>query len=77
MEFEIISEISSVEIIAIGNSIREIVRLRKDFGRGRWRKMKGIATVRRSDESVRLVELHWYEKNSIGRKEFKVKRNLD
>lgn len=77
MEFEIISEISSVEIIAIGNSIREIVRLRKDFGRGRWRKMKGIATVRRSDESVRLVELHWYEENSIGRKEFKIKRNLD
>ena len=63
--------------VPVGNSIREIVRLRKDFGRGRWRKMKGIATVRRSDESVRLVELHWYEKNSIGRKEFKVKRNLD
>jgi hypothetical protein len=43
--FEIISEISDIEIIAIGNAIRDIARLRKVYGRGRWRKLKGIALI--------------------------------
>jgi hypothetical protein len=77
MDFEIVGEISHVETFAIGSSIREIARLRKFYGRGRWRKRKGIARVRLPDGVTRLVELHWYEAHGIGRKEFKIKRYLD
>jgi hypothetical protein len=74
MRFEILSEISEIETFAAGSSIREIARLRRVYGRGRWRKRKGIATVRLSDGSLRVAELHWYEASAIGRKEFKIKR---
>ena len=77
MNFEIISEITRVEIIAVGNSIRDLERLRNDYGKGRGRKMKGIATVRRDTGSVKVVELHWYEENSIGKREIRIKRNVD
>ena len=77
MEFEIVGDISQVETFAIGSSIREIGRLRKLYGRGRWRKRKEIARVRLSDGATRLAELHWYEAHGIGRKEFKIKRYLD
>jgi hypothetical protein len=76
MRFEIVSEISDVETFATGSGIRELARLRRSYGRGRWRKRKGIATVRLSDGSVRAAELHWYEASVIGRKEFKIKRLL-
>ena len=76
MNFEIISEITSVENIKVTNGIREIARLRKDYGGSRWRKMKGIATVRRDTGSVKIVELHWYEENSIGKREIRIKRNV-
>ena len=76
MNFEIISEITNIEIIAVDKSIREIERLREDYGSGRWRKMMGIATIRRPDGSARVVELHWYEEGSIGKREIKIKRNL-
>lgn len=76
MNFEVISEITSVEIIRVTNGIREIARLRKDYGGSRWRKMKGIATVRRDTGSVKVVELHWYEENSIGKREIRIKRNI-
>ncbi len=76
MNFEIISEITNIEIIAVDKSICEIERLREDYGSGRWHKMKGIATVRRPDGSARVVGLHWYEEGSIGKREIKIKRNL-
>ena len=76
MNFEIISAITNVEIIKVTNGIREIARLRKDYGGSRWRKMKGIATVRRDTGSVKIVELPWYEENSIGKKEIRIKRNI-
>ena len=76
MSFEIISEVTNIEIIAVEKSIREIERLRRDYGNGRWRKMKGIATVRRDNGSIKVVELHWYEEGSIGKREIKIKRNL-
>jgi len=75
-EFEIIGGIDEVEIIAVGGSIREIKRLRKAFGRGRWRKLKGKATVRLEDGTIQF-ELHWYEAHGIGRKKLKIKRYLD
>ncbi len=77
MYFEITSEITDIETIAVGNSIREIARLRKQFGAGRWRKMKGAATVRLRNGRIRKVELHWYEAHGIGKKKIKIKRYLD
>jgi hypothetical protein len=76
MHFEIVGEISQVETFATGAGIREIARLRRLHGRGRWRKRKGIAHVRLTDGTVRLAELHWYEAAGIGRKEFKIKHML-
>jgi hypothetical protein len=77
MHFEVVGQIEQVETFATGSGIRELARLRKIYGRGRWRKRKGVATVRLSDGTVRLAELHWYEATGIGRKEFKLKRYLD
>ena len=73
MDFEIIGEISEIEIIAVSRSIRDLARLRKRHGRGRWRKLKGVATVRLKDGTMHLAEIHWYEAHGIGRKEFKLK----
>jgi hypothetical protein len=76
MQFEIVSEISQIETFAAGAGIREIARLRRAYGRGRWRKRKGIARVRLADGSLHLAEVHWYEATGIGRKEFKIKHLL-
>jgi hypothetical protein len=73
MDFEIIGEITHIEPIAVGRSIRDLARLRKQYGQGRWRKLKGIARVRLRDGSIRTAEIHWYEAHGIGRKEFKLK----
>ncbi len=77
MYFEILSEITHIETIAVGSSIRDISRLQKQFGTGRWRKMKGIARVRTSGGNARLAEIHWYEAHGIGRRKLKIKRFLD
>ena len=77
MYFEIVGEISAIETIAIGNSIRDLARLRKQFAPGRWRKLKGVAQVRLRSGRMRKVELHWYEAHGIGKKEIKRKRYLD
>ena len=76
MKFEIIGDIDHIETIAIGSSIREVERLRKTYGLGRWRKLKGTATIRLDDGTVFEAELHWYEAHGIGKKEIKVKRLL-
>jgi hypothetical protein len=36
----------SFETIAIGGRIRDIMRIQKQYGPGRWRKLKGFAKVR-------------------------------
>ncbi len=77
MYFEIINEIENTETIAIGGKIRDIMRIRKQYGLGRWRKMKGVAKVRLQSGSFRNAELHWYEAHSIGRRKMKIKRLLD
>ena len=77
MWFAVISEISGVETIAIGAGIREIERLRKLYGPGRWRKRKGVAIVQLTSGAIHQAELHWYEASGIGRKELKIKRFLD
>ncbi|PYS79622.1 MAG: hypothetical protein DMF70_12705 [Acidobacteria bacterium] len=77
MDFEILSKISDIEPIAVAGQIRDIAKLRRKYGAGRWRKLKGIATIRLRNGRVRVAELHWYEAHGIGRKEMKRKRYLD
>lgn len=76
MHFDVVGEITDLETIAVGSRIREIARLRKLYGRARWRKMKGKALVRMSDGRVRMAELHGYEGHGVGRKEIERKRHL-
>ncbi len=76
MIFEIVGRISQVETIVAGESIRELKRLRKVYGGGRWRKQKGVAAIRLAADTVCSAEIHWYEAHGIGRKEFKIKRFL-
>lgn len=75
-EIEVISEITDIETIAINHSIRELDRLQRMYGRGRWRKLKGVATVRLPDDTICIAEIHWYEAHGIGRYDIKVKRVL-
>jgi hypothetical protein len=77
MNFEIVGEITVVETIAAGTGIRDIKRLRKNYGKGRWRKLKGVARVRLDNGRIRLAELHWYEAHGIGKREIKRKCYLD
>lgn len=74
MYFEVVGEIGDVEVIARGPSVRERARLMAQFGGERWRKLKGMATVRLRDGTVCRAEVHWYEAHGIGRKKLKVKR---
>lgn len=76
-DFHILGSISEIKTIAVGSGIREIARLRKVYGNGRWRKLKGVATVRFRDGTISRVELHWYEAHGIGKKKFKIKHYLD
>ena len=40
MDFEIVGEITVIETIAAGRGIRDLRRLRRSYGKGRWRKMR-------------------------------------
>jgi hypothetical protein len=77
MSFKITGEITAIETFATGRAIRELARLNRIYGKGHWRKRKGIALVRFRDGEIQRVELHWYEAAGIGKKEFKIKQFLD
>lgn len=77
IDFELASDITEIEIIAIGKAIRELPELQQRFGKGRWRKLKGIANIKLSDGTYRIAEIHWYEAHGIGKKRIKIKRFLD
>lgn len=77
MNFQILGTITDIESIAVGSAIRDLERLRKMYGYGRWRKLKGVAQVRLKNGRIRLAELHWYEAHGIGKREMKRKRYLD
>jgi len=77
MPIEIIGDIVQIQVIARGDTIREVGRLRKLYGAGRWRKLKGIATVRLPDGVLARAEVHWYEAHGIGRRDIKIKRILE
>ena len=74
MYFEIIGKISDIQTIAIETSIRKVNELRKKYGEGRWRKLKGNAAVRLPNGNIVKAELHWYEAHGIGKREIKIKR---
>jgi len=74
MKYEIIDQIEQVEVIATGKAIRELRRLNKIYGKGHWRKLKGITTVRFEDGSVCKADVHWYEAHGIGKNGFKIKQ---
>lgn len=76
-EFELIGEITEVELIARGPGIHDLFRLNRQYGKGKWRKLKGYATIRLSNGRERRAELHWYEAHGIGRKEMKRKRYIE
>ena len=74
MEFEVVGEVRGIETIASGHGIRVYSRLVRRFGKGKWRKMKGFATVRLANGRVVDAELHWYEAHGIGKRSLKIKR---
>lgn len=76
-DFKVIREIQNIETVAVGSRIRDLAYLQKVYGRGRWRKLKGLADVRLPNGRIRRVELHWYEAHGIGRKDMKIKQYLD
>ena len=73
MDFEILGPMRNVETIATGREIRQLPRLHRSHGKGRWRKRKGVARVRLQDGTVHMAEIHWYEAHGIGRREMKIK----
>jgi hypothetical protein len=77
MLFELVGEIEHVQVIAVGGRIRDIMRLQRQFGFGRWRKLKGIAWVRLADGRICRAEVHWYEAHGIGKRKMKIKRFLE
>ena len=77
MHFQVLGEITGIEPIAAGSGIRILRLLRKRYGRGRWRKLKGMAAVRLLDGTMRQAEVHWFEAHGLGRKMLRIKRFLD
>lgn len=73
IDFKLVSQITDIEIIAIGNSIRDLARLNRTHGKGRWRKLKDIANIELAGGRIRLAEVHLYEAHGIGKKEMKIK----
>lgn len=77
MKFKVIGKITDIEIIAIGSKIRILPFLRRKFGDGRWRKLKGTAQVQLSDGTTRIAEIHWFEAHGIGKRSMRIKYYLD
>jgi hypothetical protein len=77
MYLDIIREIEEIQTVAVGGRIQDIMRIRKQYGPGRWRKLKGVANVRLQSGRICKAEVHWYEAHGVGRKKIKIKRILD
>ncbi|MGH9521701.1 MAG: hypothetical protein ACRD3E_04125 [Terriglobales bacterium] len=75
-DFQIIGAMRAVEVIAAGKSVRKRRILSRKYGRGQWPKMKGIAEVQYPDGKVWIAEIHWFEAHGVGKRDFKVKRDL-
>jgi hypothetical protein len=77
MHFAVVGRIEKIVTIAVGGRIRDILRIQRQFGPGRWRKRKGIAQVRLAGGQTRRAEVHWYEAHGIGRRKMKIKRFVE
>ena len=75
--FQVVGPIEDVEIVAIKHSIRDLRFLERMYGKGRWRKLKGVAQVHLENGKIRLAEIHWYEAHGIGKRQLKIKKYLD
>lgn len=76
VRFQIVGPLTQVEVIARGTSVRDRARLKKAYGPGRWRKQKGVATIRLENGATVVAEIHWYEAHGLGRHELKIKQFL-
>jgi hypothetical protein len=76
MKFRLISAITSVQVIAKGSGVDIRHELNRVYGRGYWRKLKGVATVEYENGQIWEVELHWFEAHGIGQKRMKDKYKL-
>ena len=74
IEFEILGEIRDIQTIAAVRGVYIRHYLERTYGKGRWRKMRGIATVQLADGTTCEAEIHRFEAHGIDRKDFKVKR---
>ena len=72
-----IKPLENIEVMARRFGIRELDRLRQDFGGENWRKLKGNAYVELANGQIRYAELHWYACHGIGKRKVKIKRLLD
>lgn len=63
IEFEILSGIEDIETIATGRGVYIRRYLERTYGKGRWRKIKGIATVQLTDGTICEAEIHWFIRN--------------
>ncbi len=52
-------------MIACGHGVDQLDWLNRTYGRGNWRKMKGIAIIEYEDGTIWRSELHWYEAHVI------------
>ncbi len=77
MQFKVVGRVKDIDVIASGTAIRERRRLWKVYGKGRWRKLKGLANIEFSDGTICQAEIHWYEAHGIGAKEYKIKRIVE
>lgn len=73
----VVGRVTVIENIAVGAKIRDARRLLRMYGKGRWRKVKALATMELGDGQIRFAEIHYYEAHGVGRKDVKVKRFLD
>jgi hypothetical protein len=73
MDFQLLGDVTDIEVIARGPGVRNRALLNRRYGTGKWRKLKGTARVRLINGEVRLAEVHWYEAHGIGRRELKLK----
>jgi hypothetical protein len=77
MHFDLVGEFTDVETIATGCGIRELPRLRRLYGKGRWRKMKGVVRNRSGAAGSGSPNCTRMKHTASARKEFKRKRYLD
>jgi hypothetical protein len=76
VDFDLLEPIYDIETIAVGTPIRQLPRLRKWYGQGRWRKLNERVKIRLPDGTITVAELHWYEAAGTVKKEMKLARLL-